>query len=162
MQYFLFTVTNTSWKEHLSTGIAAINNPGHDPTNRQGNAQKQKALCELAGIKKGDILFFYLQQEKKVMGLYEAVSEPFLDTKPLIKKGFINKKFPIRVAFKQKVNFSIHLHMDEVWEIKDKGYFWSLQQQRGDTVGRLACVCLTKQDGEHLIRMFYEKNPVIA
>jgi hypothetical protein len=162
MQYFLFTVTNTSWKEHLSTGIAAINNPGHDPTNRQGNAQKQKALCELAGIKKGDILFFYLQQEKKVMGLYEAVSEPFLDTKPLIKKGFINKKFPIRVAFKQKVNFSIHLHMDEVWEIKDKGYFWSLQQQRGDTVGRHACVCLTKQDGEHLIRMFYEKNPVIA
>ena len=70
MEYFLFTVSNTSWKEHLSTGIAAINNPGHDSSNRQGNAQKQKALSELAGIKKGDLLFFYFQGDKKILWLY--------------------------------------------------------------------------------------------
>lgn len=162
MQYFLFTVTKQSWKEHFSTGIAAINNPGHDKNNRQGNAKKQKALCELAGIKRRDLFFFYLQQEKKLMGLYEAVSDPFFDTKPLVKGGFINYKFPIRVAFKQKINFPIHLDMDEVWDIKDKGYFWSLQQQRGEAVGRHACITLTKQDGEILLRMFYEKNPIIS
>ncbi|MBM3250546.1 MAG: hypothetical protein FJZ09_06900, partial [Candidatus Omnitrophica bacterium] len=161
-QYFLFTVSDTSWKEHFATGIAAINNPGHDAENRQGNAQKQKALCELASIKNGDLLFFYLQQQKKVMGLYEATSCPFYDTSYLVSKGFINHKFPIRVAFKQKVNFSIPLDMDEVWGIKDRGYFWSLQQQRGDSVGRHACISLTKQDGDHLLRMLYEKNPIIT
>ena len=160
-QYFLFTVTDRSWKEHFSTGIAAINNPGHDEGNRQGNAQKQKAICELAGIKRGDLLFFYLQQEKRVMGLYEAVSEPFFDENPLVQGGFIDKNFPIRLAFKQKINFPIDLDMDEVWLIKDKGYFWSLQQQRGDTVGRHACISLTKEDGDLILKMFYEKNPII-
>jgi len=161
MQYFLFTVHNKSWEEHFKTGIAAINNPGHNPDNSQGNAQKQKALCELVSIKKDDLLFFYLQQEKKIMGLYRATCEPFFDTNPLVKNGFIDNKYPIRIAFNQKVNFRIDLDMDEVWNIKDKGYFWSIQQQRGSSVGRHACISLTKQDGEHLLRMFYEKNPVI-
>jgi len=160
-QYFLFTVSDESWKEHFATGIAAINDPGHDPNNRQGNAQRQKAFCELAGIKNGDLLFFYLQQQKKIMGLYEATSRPFYDTRCLVTNGFINRKFPIRVAFNQKINFPSSLGMDEVWNSKDKGFFWSLQQQRGDSVGRHACISLTKQDGDHLLRMLHEKNPVI-
>jgi hypothetical protein len=162
MQYFLFTVTEQSWREHFQTGIAAINDPGHNLSNRQGNAKRQAAMCELVGIKKGDIFFFYFQQRKKIMGVYEAVSEPFFDKKELVKKGFIDKKFPIRVAFKQKINFPVDLEMDEIWEIKDKGYFWSIQQQRGDTVGRHACISLTKQDGERILKMFFEKNPVIS
>ena len=59
MQYFLFTVNEQSWPEHFKTGIAAINDPSTDPNNKQGNAQKQKALCELASVNKEDILFFY-------------------------------------------------------------------------------------------------------
>ena len=162
MQYFLFTVNEQSWPEHFKTGIAAINDPSTDPNNIQGNAQKQKALCELASVNTGDILFFYFQQKKEIMGVYEASSKPFFDTNPLVNGGFINQKFPIRVAFKQKINFPINLGMAEVWHSKDKGSFWSIQQQRGDSVGRHACICLTKQDGGHLLKMFYEKNPVIS
>lgn len=131
MQYFLFTVNEQSWPEHFKTGIAAINDPSTDPNNRQGNAQKQKALCELASVNTGDILFFYFQQKKEIIGVYEASSKPFFDTNPLVNGGFINQKFPIRVAFKQKINFPINLDMDEVWHSKDKGSFWSIQQQRG-------------------------------
>jgi len=57
----------------------------------------------------------------------------------------------------QKINFINTLDMDEVWRIKDKGNFWSIQQQRGDTVGRHACISLTKQDGDHLLKMLYQK-----
>ncbi len=161
MQYFLFTVNEQSWQEHISTGIAAINDPGHDSKNRQGNAQKQKALCEVAHINIGDLIFFYYQQEKRIMGLYEAVSNPFYDSTPLIEGGYIDYKFPIRVAFRQIRNFENDLDMREVWYSKDKGTFWSIQQQRGDSIGRHACISLTKKDGEHLLKMFYEKNPII-
>lgn len=163
MQYFLFTVSTESWKEHFATGIAAINDPGVDPGSTHGNAKRQSAMCELAGIRKGDCLFFYLQQEKKIMGLYEVHSDAFFDTRNLIsgKRCFINKKFAIRVEFVQKINFVNNLDMDEVWRIKDKGSFWSVQQQRGDVVGRHACIALTRQDGEHLLKMLYQKNPII-
>lgn len=162
MQYFLFTVNEQSWHEHISTGIAAINDPSHDSSNPQGNAQKQKALCEVAHINIGDLLFFYYQKEKRIIGLFEAISNPFYDTTPLIVGGYIDYKFPIRVHFRQKINFENNLDMSEVWYSKDKGSFWSIQQQRGDSVGRHACISLTKKDGENLIKMFYEKNPIIA
>lgn len=93
------------------------------------------------------------------MGLYEVNSEPFFDTHKLIsgKNCFIDKRFAIRTEFVQKINFINTLDMDEVWRIKDKGNFWSIQQQRGDTVGRHACISLTKQDGDHLLKMLYQK-----
>lgn len=68
MQYFLFTVSTESWKEHFATGIAAINDPGIDPNNRQGNAQRQKAMCELAGLKKETIYFFICNKKKRLWG----------------------------------------------------------------------------------------------
>ncbi len=162
MQYFLFTVNEKSWDEHRKTGIAAINDPGYDKRNRQGIAQRQKALSEVSSIREGDLLFFYYQQKKKVMGLYEAISKPFFDKESLVKGGFIDYKYPIRVAFKQKVNFKVDIEMDDVWYSKDKALFWSIQQQRGDTVGRHACISLTKEDGDLLTKMFYEVNPIIT
>ena len=161
MQYYLFTVDEKSWGEHVTTGIAAINDPGHNPSNRQGNAQRQSAMCELAGIKKGDLLFFYLQQKKRIMGLYEVTSKPFYDTGQLVSNGFIDNRFPFRVEFKQKINFKNDLDMDEIWHIKDKGNFWSIQQQRGSTVGRHACISLTKKDGDQMLKMLYQKNPIL-
>lgn len=162
MQYFLFTVDERSWNEHKTTGIAAINDPGHIPTNRQGNAQRQSAMCELVGIKEGDLLFFYLQQKKHIMGLYEATSKPFYDTNQLVGGGFIDNRFPFRVEFKQKINFQNNLDMEEIWRIKDKANFWSIQQQRGDVVGRHACMSLTKKDGDQILKMLYQKNPVLG
>ena len=161
MQYYLFTVDEISWNEHISTGIAAINDPGHNISNRQGNAQRQSAMCELAGIKRGDLLFFYSQQKKQIMGLYEATSEAFYDTGRLVSNGFIDSKFPFRVEFKQKINFQNNLDMDEIWRIKDRGNFWSIQQQRGSTVGRHACISLVKKDGDQMLKMLYQKNPVL-
>lgn len=161
MQYYLFTVNSTSWNEHINTGIAAINNPASDSENRQGNSKKQAAMCELIGIKKGDCLFFYLQGEKKIMGLFKSNSEPFFDDCKLLgKSSFINEKYSLRLEFKIKKFYENTLDMDEIWKLKDKGNFWSIQQQRGDAIGRHACLTLTKHDGEKLIKMFNEKNPI--
>lgn len=160
MKYYFLTVTEDSWREHLLTGIAAINNPGHNPSNRQGNAQKQGALCEFIGIEIGDRLFFYVQGQKVIKGLYKAVSEPFFDVSNLVpSNSVIDRKFPIRIEFQQERHYEIDVTMDELWQLKDNGLFWSLQQQRGDAVGRHACLGLLKTDGECLLNMFSEKNP---
>ena len=161
MQYFLFTVTLRTWEEHFATGIAAINDPGHDSSNRQGIAQRQGAMCELIGISPNDLLFFYVQEERKIKGLYAANSEPFFDDNPLVANPcIIDRKFAFRIEFVQKINFTNEIAMDEIWNLKDKGMFWSLQQQRGDAVGRHACISLTKKDGDHLLEMFYQRNPI--
>jgi len=161
MQYFLFTVSRQSWTEHFATGIAAINDPGHNPANRQGTAQRQGAMCELIGINRGDLFFFYVQGEKKIKALYEANSAPFFDTSNLVTNGFIDNRFSLRIEFQNKINFPIEIDMDEIWHLKDKGLFWSIQQQKGDAIGNHACLALTKKDGDFLLKMFYEKNPIV-
>jgi hypothetical protein len=163
MQYFLLTVSIQTWIEHFTTGIAAINDPSHNATNRQGIAQRQGAMCELIGIKPGDLLFFYIQGEKKIKALFEANSEPFYDKSNLtnLPNCIIDHRFALRMEFQHKINFPNEIEMDEIWQLKDKGLFWSLQQQRGDAVGRHACISLTKKDGDFLLKMFYEKNPLI-
>jgi len=145
MQYFLFTVNEQSWQEHISTGIAAINDPGHDSKNRQGNAQKQKALCEVAHINIGDLIFFYYQQEKRIMGLYEAVSNPFYDSTPLIEGGYIDYKFPIRVAFRQIRNFENDLDMREVWYSKIKAHFGQFNSREAIVLGGMLVYPLQKK-----------------
>jgi hypothetical protein len=161
MQYFLFTVSEQSWQEHFATGIAAINDPGHDPANRQGTAQRQGAMCELIGIKPGDLFFFYVQGKKKIKALYEANSAPFFDTSNLLPNGFIDYRFSLRIEFQNKINFPNDIDMDEIWHLKDMGLFWSIQQQKGDAIGNHACLSLTKKDGDYLLKMFYEKNPIV-
>jgi len=159
-KYFLFTVNDNSWPEHKSTGVAAINDPVATAGQSYGLPKRQSAMCEMAGIQPNDIILFYFQGKKEIHGLYKATSEAFFDEDDLVSGGFINSRFPIRVRFSPYIEFKRNLVMDEIWEMKDRGEFCSIQQQRGDAVGRHACLGLLKTDGDALVRMFYEKNPI--
>ena len=58
----VFTVSEESWREHSQTGIAAINDPYASSQSPQIYATRQKVMTELAGIRPGDRLYYYIQK----------------------------------------------------------------------------------------------------
>lgn len=155
---FWFIVDKNTWPEHLEAGIAAINDP-HATPSKQSLAQRQAAMAELAGIRPGDLIFFYVRQELLFLGLFEATTEPFYDPNPLYPGAtYVDHRLPFRVSFRQKVNYPVPIHLDDIWEARDKGLIWSIQQHRGDAVGRHACNGLASSEARVLIRMFREAN----
>ena len=156
----MFTVTETSWAEHVATWTAAINDPvAFAPEGRQSNAQRQAAIAEISGIRSGDRLFFYMQRDKQVLGGYEATTRPFFAASSLVPGGFIDYRFPFRVGFRKVRSYANPLHIDAIWASRDAGAIWTIQQSRGDVVGRHACTSLAKPEGDLLTRMLEELNP---
>lgn len=157
---FWFVVDPDTWPEHLAVGVAAINDPHVNPS-KQSLAQRQAAIAELAGIRPGDLIFFYVRHELLFLGLFEATTPPFYDPQPLFPGAkHVDRRLPFRVGFKQKINYPVPLHIDDVWEARDKGIIWSVQQSRGDAVGRHACNSLALSEAKALLKMFEEANMV--
>lgn len=155
---FWFIVNEQTWQEHAKVGIAAINDPHSQPA-RQSLAQRQSAIAEVAGIRPGDLLFFYVMGTLKILGIYEAITKSYFDTKPLFSGAVhIKEAHPFRVAFKQVVNYPNSIDIDDIWEARDQGLIWTMQQSRGDAVGRHACIGLTKPDVHLIKRIFAERN----
>ena len=156
----MFTVSEDSWKEHEEAGIAAINDPAEiNPNAKNKEAMRQGALTEVSGIRKGDIIFFYMMGKKKILGVYEATTNAFYDVNPLLPTAReIKNKFPFRVGFRKIINFPNPISIDDLWASKEEGKIWTIQQSRGDAVGVHACVNFSKEEGEAIIRMFKETN----
>ncbi|MGI9951271.1 hypothetical protein V3F56_02825 [Moorellaceae bacterium AZ2] len=155
---FWFVVDRNTWPEHLRAGVAAINDPHANPS-KQSLAQRQAAVAELAGIRPGDLIFFYVQQELLFLGLFEATTQPFYDPNPLFPGArYVDNRLSFRVGFKQKINYPVPIHLDDIWEARDKGVIWTMQQHRGDAVGRHACNGLALSEAKVLIRMSEEAN----
>ena len=130
-----------------------------DASNTRLIAKRQAAMVEVAGIRPGDRLFFYVQRTKQIMGGYEAVTRPFFDQNPLFKGAtHINERFPFRVGFKQVVDFAKPIHINDIWASRDQGQIWTMQQARGDAIGRHAYWGLTRQESIILWRMLQELN----
>lgn len=157
---FWFVVDPNTWPEHLAAGVAAINDPHASPST-QSLAQRQAAMAELAGIRPGDLIFFYVRRELSFLGVYEATTRPFYDPNPLLPNAnYVDHRLPFRVGFKQKINYPVPLHIDDIWEARDKGAIWTVQQSRGDAVGRHACNSLALSEAKVLLRMFEEANTI--
>jgi len=93
------------------------------------------------------------------MGGFEAITRAFFDTSPLFgEESYINFRFPFRVGFKQVVDYPRLIHVNEIWAGRDVGQIWTMQQARGDVVGRHACWPLTLSEGNLLLRMLNELN----
>ncbi len=162
----IFIVNDNTWKEHNRVGIAAINDPlTTHPNNRQANAQRQSAIAEISGIRPGDILLFNRMVSEKhppeLIGIFEATSKPYFDPSPLFPGAkYVNKTLPFRVEFKCIHNFQNPINIDEIWALRDEGKVWTLQQSRGDAVGRHACVGITKMEAKCIERLLKANNIV--
>lgn len=163
-KYWIFTVNDQTWKEHVKAGIAAINDPYvTHPKNIKRNANRQAAISEIIGIRPGDIIFFNRmrseQHPPELLGIYKAISKAYYDPSPLFPGAiYVNQNLPFRVQFDCLINFTKPLMMEEIWDLKEKGKIWTIQQTRGDAVGKHACYSITKLEGEIIDRLFKMKN----
>lgn len=160
----IFRVNDDTWPEHNKVGIAAINDPNIKKTT-QSLAQQQSALAEISGIRPGDILFFNLMASDRhppqILGIFKASSKAYHDPTPLFSgASFINKNFPFRLDFECIYNFPKPVDFSEIWALRDKGRVWTLQQSRGDAVGRHTCVGITKIEAKLIERLLKISNIV--
>jgi len=163
MRTRVFTVTPETWEEHRRAGIAGINDPYLSKESPQMYATRQKVMTEVAGIRPDDRLFFYIQRTKEIIGGYVATTGPFFDPSPVHSGAtYVDARYPFRVGFRQIADYKRPIHLNEIWAGRDAGLIWTMQQARGDVVGRHACWSLSKQEGDLLERMLIELNVVIG
>jgi hypothetical protein len=166
MRNLVFFVNDASWSEHNKVGIAAINDPVVGG-GRQSNSARQKAIAEIAGIRPGNRIFFRLGRSARhptqIVGLFRATSEPYFDATPLFPGAQkVGQKLPLRVEFECSKNYANSVDMEHLWLSKERGSLWSIQQARGDVMGRHACVSITTEEADLIIRLLEANNPVCA
>ena len=166
MRNLVFFVSDDSWAEHYRVGIAAINDPGLG-NNAQANSGRQKAIAEIAGISPGDRIFFRLGRSShhptQIVGLFRATSKPYFDSSPLFPGAkVVGKKLPLplRVEFEHLRHYPNPVDIEHLWLSKERGRLWTIQQARGDVMGRHACVSITSEEADLIIRMLEANNPV--
>ena len=153
MRNLVFFVNDSSWAEHNRVGIAAINDPGAGQSP-QANSGRQKAIAEIAGITKGDWIFFRLgrsagQHPTQIVGLFRATSEPYFDVNPLfLGAQVVDQRLPLRVEFDCLRNYPNPVDIEHLWLSKERGSLWTIQQARGDVIGRHACVSITTDEAD--------------
>jgi hypothetical protein len=161
MRTRVFTVTPETWVEHFRAGVAGINDPYHRSQTPPAYATRQKVMTEVAGIRPGDRLFFYVQRTKEIIGGFEVTTKPFFDPSPVFAGATeVDARFPFRVGFKQTIQYPRPIQVNEIWASRDAGQIWTMQQARGDAIGRHACWSLTYQEGELLDQMLQELNVI--
>ena len=168
MRNMVFFVNNSSWAEHNRVGIAAINDPGSG-VGAQANSGRQKAIAEIAGIRPGDRIFFRLgrsaEHPTQIIGLFQATSEPYFDPNPLFSSAqHVNQsRTSSRVEFDcVKHCYRNPVDIEHLWLSKERGSLWTIQQARGDVIGRHACVSITAEEAELIIRLLEANNTVLT
>jgi EVE domain len=164
MRNLVFFVTDKSWVEHNTVGIAAINDPGAEG-GRHANSGRQKAIAELAGIRPGDRIFFKVgrsdQHPPRIVGLYRATSEPYFDTSFLFSGAeVVDDSLALRVEFECVKNYPNPIDIEHLWLSKERGGLWTIQQARGDVLGRHACASIANDEADLIIRLLEANNPV--
>lgn len=162
MRTRVFTVTPETWEEHFRAGVAGINDPYYASDTAQTYATRQKVMTEVAGIRASDRLFFYVQRDRVILGGFEAATSAYFDPLPVYPGAIhVDARFPFRVGFRQVIDYPRPVHVNEIWASRDTGEIWTMQQARGDAVGRHACWPLTRREGDLLERMLQELNVVV-
>jgi hypothetical protein len=166
MRNLVFFVNDASWAEHNRVGIAAINDPGLAGAP-QANSGRQKAIAEMAGISPVDRIFFRLGKSAghppQIVGVFTATSEPYFDANPLFPGAQkVDQRLPLRVEFDCLRNYPNPVDIEHLWLSKERGSLWTIQQARGDVIGRHACVSITTEEADLIVRLLEANNPIIA
>lgn len=165
-RYFTFIVNDDTWTEHDRVGIAGINDPGIDD-NRQANANRQKAIAEISGIREDDVFFFNCMRSPshppQILGIYEAASRPYFDTRPLYPGAIhVHDRISLRIEFRCLQNFPNPVNLDQLWGLKERGKIWTIQQSRGDVLGRHACNSIATDEAKEITKILMANNPIVG
>ena len=152
---FIFFVDTNTWREHNRVGIAGINEPGGWRSNT--------AYSEVSGIRAGDRIFFRLgrQQPSAILGLFEAESAAYYDPGPLFPGAeFVSDNLPIRVRYRCRTYYPNPLSIEDLWLSKERGKIWTIQQSRGDVLGRHACINIDEEEADLIVKLLEAANPI--
>jgi hypothetical protein len=164
MRNLVFFVNDASWVEHNRVGIAAINDPGVDHGSH-ANSGRQSAIAEIAGITPGDRIFFKLGRSDahptRIVGVFRASSQPYFDANPLFPGArVVDQRLPLRVEFECSKNYPNPVDIEHLWLSKERGGIWTMQQARGDVLGRHACISITTEEADLIVRLLEANNPL--
>jgi hypothetical protein len=148
----MFFVRDETWLEHDRVGIAGINDPG------KGSVRRNNALAEVAGIRRGDRIFFKVGKSEEhpglIRGLYEAQGSAYFDPSPLFKGAkAVGKNLPFRIEFRCVKRYEHPVAVEYMWLSKERGDIWTIQQSRGDVLGRHACQSISQEEADLLGRV---------
>lgn len=165
-RHLMFFVRDETWREHNEVGIAAINDPGQND-NSQAERGRQTAISEISGIRPGDLIFFKIGrgdgEPGRVVGLYRATSSAYYNPQPLFPGATaVSANLPFRVEFDCVTNYQNPVPIEHLWLSKERGKIWTMQQSRGDVLGRHACTSLSEEEAELIIKLLEANNPIIA
>src|SRR5262249_14125209 len=79
----------------------------------------------------------------QIVGLFRASSEPYFDPNPLFPGAQrVDHRLSLRVEFDCLRNYPNPVDIEHLWLSKERGSLWTIQQARGDVIGRHACVSI--------------------
>lgn len=81
-------------------------------------------IIDLAAIKPGDKVFFYVKDEMCLHGLFEVSSEPYFCQDDLFDNE--NEKYPFRFNFNKVKGFSNPIPISELAKLIENGYLYSI------------------------------------
>lgn len=141
-------------------GVYGSPNPSSE-RNRWG------VKADLFAMKRGDLVFFYVRQEKTFLGPYK-IKETVLDDPSTVAassgESVLDNKYPFRFTFEPHLyGFSNYLQLDDVADLIEKKTIWSfphpITMER--TRGARSVNPITLDEARELIHLFLRDNPIM-
>lgn len=157
---FICIISPTLVEVGLERGVYGSPNPPSE-RNRWG------VKADLFAMKKGDLAFFYVRQEKIFLGPYR-VKETILNDPSTVAsssgKSVLDSRYPFRFTFEPYLyDFSNDLQLDDVADLIEKKRIWSfphpITMER--TRGARSVNPITHNEARELIHLFLRDNPVL-
>ncbi len=54
------------------------------------------------------------------------------------------------------------MNLDQLWGLKEQGKIWTIQQSRGDVLGRHACNSIATDEAREITKILMANNPIIS
>lgn len=115
-------------------------------------------LIDLAALKPGDYIFFYVKSEKALKGLFVVTSEPYYNDDDLFDD--VKELYPFRFNFKEVKHYDNPLPVGELAKLLQTGKLFSINSFERDTQGSFRGIRqITDEEADVLLRLFLKYNP---
>jgi hypothetical protein len=123
--------------------------------SRQSRRINSEIIASFAGIRPGDLLFFYVKNIG-LYGLWKATTEPFYDDERIWADPV--QIFPYRVCFEPAVReFTRPIVLSDILDLRDKGRVWTFDLA---TFTKKSHNPITADEGKELLRLLLRNNPI--
>lgn len=130
MGAFICSISPRDWPIAVTKGVYGNKYKKRNSNKPLRDVQQLSIIRDLTAMRKGDLLFFHVIDEKTVHGVYRVTKEPFFDETIIWKDKY--ELFPYRFTFEPHPKYSslceydANIEVHSLYEIIDKGEIQSL------------------------------------